>query len=389
MNNLKIHEKPTEYTAEDVGYIGEKISILDEHFKKIVAEKRIQGASYIISRYGKVFAHKSMGKLRSEEDDDRDLLPDSIRRIASITKIFTAVAIMQLVERGKMRIHQPVMDFLDEFKKPPFDKITIFNFLTHTSGICPDPGAYFEPYPANWGWYDNEAWITEILRGHTRINTGEWSYSSSGYSLLGEIIKRVSGISYQEYIRKNILEPLDMKDSGFGIDDIIDDKEAIEKRLERVCFNWNFTEEELDKWIERERNRPDWASPPAGGGLFSTLEDLQKFGQMLLNKGTFNGKQLVSRKGVEALTRNHLKDVKDYCWGTEGAEKEYGLGFRVHSNFLLLSPGTFSHEGAGLCALYMDPVEDLLAAYFCPLTGDEWVEEAVNNTLNIIWSGLI
>ncbi|MFP4016488.1 MAG: serine hydrolase domain-containing protein [Halanaerobiales bacterium] len=390
MSKLKIHKKKTDYAAEDVSYLAEKLEVLDNHFQNLIADKRLQAASYLISRYDKVFVHKSMGKLRPDEDDDRDLQPDSIRRIASVTKLFTAVAIMQLVEKGLIRIDQPVCEILEEFDKPLFNKITIGHLLTHTSDLCPDPGTYFEPYPDNWSWFDNEEWIKEVLRGKTRVESGkEWAYSSTGFAILGEIVSRKSDMEYEDYVIENITGPLGMIDTVFGLNVDLDDMEAVKRKLERVCLNFKLTEKDLEEWIEREKSRPDWAAPRAGGGLFSTLEDLQKFGQMLLNKGIYNGEQIISRKAVEAMTRNHLKDVKDYCWGTDGVEKEYGLGFRIHSNFHLLSPGTFSHEGAGLCGLFVDPVEELVFTFFCPLVGDEWVNEAVNNSLNIVWSGII
>ncbi|PRX29303.1 CubicO group peptidase (beta-lactamase class C family) [Orenia metallireducens] len=389
MSELKIHKKKTNYTPKDVDFSSKQIDVLDSHLKNLVKENRLQGASYLISRDDKIFVNKSMGKLRAEKDDNRDLMPGSIRRVASVTKLFTSVAMMQLVEQGIIRIDQLVMEILEEFDKPLFNKVTIFHLLTHTSCIFPDPDAYFEPYPASWGWYNEEKWIEEILRGHTRLNLGkEWSYSSACFAILGEIISRKSGMLYEDYVAENILKPLGMEDSTFFVNDDLEDIEAIKIKFDRICFNREVSEQEIEKWIEDMKNRPKWAVPAAGGGLFSTLEDLQKFGQMLLNKGRYNNKQIISRKSVEAMTRNQLKDVKDYCWDAGGAEKEYGLGFRVHSNFHLLSPGTFSHEGAGLCGLFMDPVENIVFAYICPLV-DEWVPEAVNNQVNIVWSGIL
>ena len=138
------------------------------------------------------------------------------------------------------------------------------------------------------------------------------------------------------------------------------------------------------------RERPEWAAPRGGGGLFSTMDDLVKFGQMLCNKGVYQGTRILSRKNVEAMTRNHTTGVKNYCWGAGGVETEYGLGMNVYSNNTFLSPGSFSHEGAGLCGLYMDPVESVVLVYFCPLVqGVDWEPEAVLNLRNIVWSGII
>ena len=88
-----------------------------------------------------------------------------IRKIASITKVFVAVSIMQLVEKGKIRLDQKASEFIDEFRNPMYEKINIFNLLTHTSGIRPDPGSLLEPYPREWNWFDTKDWIKESLKG--------------------------------------------------------------------------------------------------------------------------------------------------------------------------------------------------------------------------------
>ena len=361
----------------DLGYLPEKLDELETHLKKLVSAKKLQCASYILSRHDKVLACRSMGKLRCN-DETREFKTDSIRRIASITKMFVAVSIMQLVEKGLIRLDQAVMEILDEFKPPMYEKITIFHLLTHTSGIRPDPGVFFEPYPIDWSWNDKKEWIKEVLKGPLCVEPGkEWRYSSVCFSILGEIVTRVSGTPFEKYVMDNITGPLGMTSSFFDVP---------EKFHNRVCFTNKWEEE----WFHRSTERPDWAPPRGGGGLFSTLEDLQKFGQMLINKGTLNGVRILSRKTVESMTRNHLKNVKSYCWDYNGMEMEYGLGFNVYSNNTLLSPGSFSHEGAGLSGLYMDPVENVVFAYMCPMVeGQDWVPEAVINLRNIAWSGIL
>ncbi|PRX29302.1 CubicO group peptidase (beta-lactamase class C family) [Orenia metallireducens] len=392
MEKLQIHEKKSDYRPEDVDFLPEKIAILDQHFQSLIKEDKLQGASYLISRDDKIFAHKSMGKLRADKNDDRDLMPDSIREIQSITKLFTTVAIMQLVEKGAIRLDQPVMEILEEFNKPLFAKITIFHLLTHTSGLAADPGAYFEPYPSDWSWSNKKEWIKEILRGHTRVEPGkEWGDFSAGFAILAAIISKKSGMIYEDYIMENILKPLGMKDTSFGIRGMdLDNVEAIRAKVDRTCINYQTpdTEELIELITKEEKDNLKCKELRPSGGIYSTLEDLQKFGQMFLNKGRYNNKQIISRKSVEAMTRNHLKGVKDYCWNAGGVEKEYGLGFKVHSNTQLLSPGSFSHEGAGLCGLYIDPVENMMMTFFCPLV-DEWVAESIINTLNIVWSGIL
>lgn len=375
-NTLAISEKKFNNKPEDSGYDSSKFDMIDSHLQWLLNRKLLQAAGYLISKNNNVIVNRSMGNLRY--NSDRQYLPDTIRMIASITKVFTAVAIMQLVERGKIQFHLPVSYILDEFKSPMHERISIFHLLTHTSGISPDPGCFFEPYPAEGKWYDSKDWIKESLRGFLAVEPGkEWRYCSTGFAILSEIVSRVSGIQYEKFVMDNIVKPLGMRDTFFDIP---------QEKLDRFCF----TSERQEEWCKSKHERPEWAPPRGGGGLFSTMEDLVKFGQMLCNKGVYKDTRILSRKTVETMTRNHLVGVKNYTWGDRNSAMEYGLGMNVYSNNTFLSPGSFSHEGAGLCGLFIDPAESMVFVYFCPLApGVDWESEAVLNLRNIAWSGIL
>ncbi|TYQ16727.1 UNVERIFIED_CONTAM: CubicO group peptidase (beta-lactamase class C family) [Acetivibrio alkalicellulosi] len=375
--DISIHNKNLKYRPEDVGYIPQRLEQINAHLANLIENRRIQSAAYIISKDDKIFTHCSMGKLLYN-NDQKEFMPDSIRRIASITKLFVAVCILQLVEDGKIRLDQQVSEIIKEFDNDMFQRITIFHLLTHTSGIRPDPGTFLEPYPLEWKWLGEKEWIKESLRDSLLIEPGkEWRYSSTGFTILAEIVSRVSGIHFEKYVMKKITKPLGMNTTFFDIPNELVDK---------ICFSSEF---EMD-WFKKRTDRKKWSAPRGGGGLFSTLEDLQKFGQMLINKGTLKNTRILSRKTIEAMTRNHTKGVVNYCWNAGGIEMEYGLGMNVYSNNTFLSPGSFSHEGAGLCGLYMDPVENVVFAYMCSLVDDiVWEPEAVINLRNIVWSGIV
>lgn len=373
--NLKIHKKKLGYKPEEAGYIPGNIEQINRHLEDLIKRERIQAASYIMSKDNRIFVQNSMGRLLY---DKKDFLPDSIRRVASITKVFVAISILQLVERGAIRLDQPVAQIIKEFDTPMYEKINILHLITHTSGIRPDPGAFFEPYPMDWGWMHSKDWIRQVLGDFLLLKPGkEWRYSSAGFTILAEIVSRVSGIHFEKYMIEKITTPLGMKDTFFDIPDEL---------LDRVCFAAEF-EREI---YEKSKKRPRWAAPRGGGGIYSTLEDLQKLGQMLINKGTLNGVRILSRKTVESMTRNQTRGALNYCWEADGSEMEYGLGMNVYSNNTFLSPGSFSHEGAGLCGLYLDPVENFVFVYMCPLSeGVGWEAEAVINLRNIVWSGIV
>jgi CubicO group peptidase (beta-lactamase class C family) len=355
-----IHTGCLDAKPEDVGFDPLKVDMLDAWFLETIEAGHLQAASYVLSRHGKVFAHKSMGALCGIEPKG-DFLPDSLYGIASATKPFTAAAIMQLVEQGKIALEQPVSMILDEFNTPLHQKISVFHLLTHTSGLASDPGSHAEPYPrASWEQgLDKTNWIPFVLKGPLQFPVGEvWNYCSHGFMILGEIIARVSGMTYAQYMQEYVLEPLEMTHSFFDIPDA---------HRENVCIVTDDDKESLD----RPRQPGFVSSWVACGDLYSTPYDLWKFGQMLLNKGNFRGKRILGRKMVEAMTRNHLHGIPAYNWGVHIKEKPFGLGCEVDKE-PIFSPGTITHEGYGWTSFLADPIEQLVCVFVTPGKVDWW-----------------
>lgn len=366
-----------------------RLSELDRFYSSYIDSGKLQAASYLVARHGKIVAHGSMGALTP--DKKSDLRPDSIRKVYSITKVITAVALMKLMEEGKLYVHQPLAAIMPEFDTEYHRKITLWHLLTHTSGLKPDPGVLLEPYTLPWfEWWAREMkkasgeggnepslnWIKLILSGPPLSKPGErWYYSTAGYALLGEVIARVSGVPYEQYIQEQIAGPIGMKRSFFQVP---------EELRKEVCFTnpW----EEKDFAGQRDSSLAD-APPKGGNGYYSTLEDLFRFGQMMLEGGSLDGVELIGRRTVQMMTANQLQNVASSCWGADEKDMKHGLGWGlVHHD--ICTPGTFSHEGYGASGLYVDPVEQLVFAYFVPFTGD-WVAEAVIHPRAIIWSSLL
>lgn len=371
--SMPVHRGEIEVSPAEVGYDERQLDVLDRHFVTLIEEREIQAASYLIARGGQVFAKRSMGKLQ-EDGEGGDFMPDSIRGIASITKVFTTISILQLMERGLLHLDNRVLMYLKEFDTEMHGNITIRHLLTHTAGIVADPGYFTEPYPRHWrrDMPKDMNWIEAVLQGPLLSEPGEvWNYSSSGYALLGEIISRVSGMNYYDYVKQNIIEPLGLNDTHFKVP---------EHKLARVC-----TDSEGEReWVV---NVEEYQTPPrASGGMFSTLHDLFILGQLLLNKGTYGEARILGRKSVEWMTSIQLHGVPAFHWGAKYKDYPYGIGLHIYTDGIW-SKGTFAHEGAGRCGLYMDPVEDLLLVHFAPM-GNRWVERAMTYIPNIVWAGL-
>ncbi|MCL1832837.1 MAG: beta-lactamase family protein [Oscillospiraceae bacterium] len=400
----------TDCTPSDVAYNADRLTVLNNHLQSGIDAGEIQCAMYCLSRQGKVFAHAGIGKKSFRAEDNTPVQPDSVRWIASVTKTFTAVAIMKLVEDGLARLDQSVGEILPQFNTPPYNQINIFNLLTHTSGLQADGGCFENRYNVDY-WatiqrcyklHDFEKdgefdWISAALNsnGGMRVSANkEWAYCSFGFTILGAIIEKLTGIHSHKYIEDMICKPLGMKDTVFPenitsemvkrhiISDIEDEKQLNDQLNDII----NDVSENAG---EKPTNPFDiYNIPHTGGGLLSTAQDMVRFGNMVLNRGSLDGVRILGRKAVEKMTELSVQ-LPDYCWGAGGAIRKYAIGFD-HRNGVqfTFSDVTVMHEGAGACALYIDPQEELVAAWVVPLARDDWFPRIQYNTQNIIWSGL-
>lgn len=375
---MDVHSGRIDVEPDAINYDPATLDVLDAHFQGLIENEKIQAAGYLLARDGKVFAHRAMGRLSASEDAG-EFKPDTIRPVASITKVITTTGILQLLEQGKIFLKQPVCEIIKEFDTGMHRQITILHLLTHTSGLAADPGAFFEPYP-NWrerGSLTKENWIEKMLAGPLQYRTGTtWSYCSTGFAFLAEIIARVSGMDYDDYITENVLRPLGMNSSFFLLP---------KAARQRVCA--------ISDWNKDHVNatRKDVISPSlwGGGGLFSTVEDLWKFGQMMLDGGTFNGRHILSRKMVEAATKPHFKDIVGHNWMPHMFDDSFtwtaGLGWEINKHSFL-TDGIFDHEGAEGAGLFIDPKERFIFVGFYP--APEWYGPSWVGSLAIAWSGI-
>ncbi|MFD2611204.1 serine hydrolase domain-containing protein [Paenibacillus gansuensis] len=385
IQTFTIHQGYTDALPADVDMDAERLNLLDRFYGDMIAQEKLQAASYLVARRGKIVIHRSQGKLTPDKDG-KDLMPDSVRKLYSITKIITAVAIVQLLEEGKLHIQQPVSSIIPEFDTSTHRSITIWHLLTHTSGLKPDSGVLFEPYERphfewwarekekHFGSSDKADRIKMILSGPLFCKPGEqWLYNTAGYAILGEIISRVADMPYEEYIHKKITGPLGMERSFFRVPASLQDE---------TCYTMDWERGQIYEPIEREHSLPQ-----AGSGLYSTLNDLYRFGQAILHGGTLNGTEILGRRSVQMMLANQLHLVENRCWGGDNKDMKMGLGWSM-SRDDICTPGTASHEGYGASGLFIDREEELLFAYFIPFVND-WIHDAVTNPRNMVWSSLL
>jgi CubicO group peptidase (beta-lactamase class C family) len=261
---------------------------MNEIVQSFVANHQFMGTA-LVARGSQILFSKGYGSANLEWDVPNS--PSTKFRLGSVTKQFTAASILLLEERGKLSTADPVKKYLPD-APPAWDKITIFHLLTHTSGIPNFTGfpdyAKLEPFAAS-----PAELVARFRDKPLDFQPGEkWNYSNSGYVLLGYLIEKITGGTYEKFVRENIFTPLGMKDSGYDSNSTV-----IPRRAEGYVNGKNGME---------HAGFIHMSTPHAAGALYSTTEDLLKWEQ-----GLFGGK-LLQPASLERMT-TPFKD--NYAFG--------------------------------------------------------------------------
>ncbi|HTX38884.1 MAG TPA: serine hydrolase domain-containing protein [Bryobacteraceae bacterium] len=184
---------------------------MDQVVQSVVADHHFMG-TVLVARDGQVLFSKGYGSADLEWNISNT--PHTKFRLGSVTKQFTAASILLLEERGKLHVTDPVKKYLPD-APAAWDKMTIFHVLTHTAGIPNFTGfpdyMKLAPFPTT-----PAGLVARFLNKPLDFEPGEkWSYSNSGYVLLGYLLEKITGESYQKFLRENIFTPLGMQDSGY------------------------------------------------------------------------------------------------------------------------------------------------------------------------------
>lgn len=266
---------------------------IDEYMKSAVEVERFSGA-ILVARDRKTIVSKGYGMANIEHDAPNT--PNTVFRLASVSKQFTATAIMMLQERGKLNVNDPACKYLPDCP-PAWQPITIRHLLTMTHGIAGVTALELGPLrglPVPW-----DQWLEATAKKPLVFAPGEkFQYSGSGYTLLGFIIERASGVAYGEFLQENIFTPLGMKQTGY-------------ENPSRIIKNRATGYKQLPG--EPVTNLPyrEIIAMYASGGIYSTTEDL-----LIWDKALYTEK-LLSRKSIDEMF-TPFKDMypgKSYAYG--------------------------------------------------------------------------
>jgi uncharacterized protein YbbC (DUF1343 family)/CubicO group peptidase (beta-lactamase class C family) len=338
-----------------VGMSAERLGQMDQVISASIAKKELPGAVVLVARHGRVAWRKAYGA-RAIEPQREAMTLDTIFDLASLTKIVaTATSIMILIEQGKVRLADPVVQFIPEMKGGERDKITIEQLLTHTAGFAPD-------FDLRERWTGHDEALKRLYREPLRNQPGvRFVYSDINYIALGEVVHRVSGQTLDQFARANIFVPLGMRNTGFNPDAALKSRIApTEKRRGQMNYlgdSGDSAGTQGEQWLRGQVHDPTSfrMNGVAGhAGLFSTADDLAIFCQMILHGGTYNGARILSPMGVATMTRPRA--IAD-----NGSAR--ALGWDVATTFStnkgdLFPLGSFGHTGFTGTSMWIDPASD-------------------------------
>jgi CubicO group peptidase (beta-lactamase class C family) len=381
---------PSVSKAEDVGFSTERLQRVHEAVARHIEAKDVSGAVTLVARRGKIVEFEAQGL--ADIESKKPMMKDSIFRLASMSKPITAVAVMMMVEEGKVRLTDRVSAFIPEFKNmkvavakgttnpvqmpafgrggppapaPEFDlvpaarEITVKDLLTHTSGLMSGgvsgaEQAKLAPRSPN----DTLAnYIPKLAQTPLDFQPGTlWRYSGLyGFDVLARIVEIASGQPYDQFLKQRLFDPLGMKDTGFA---------PTPERTARLATVYQRTPTGLVP-AQNANQLISGTYFSASGGLMSTAEDYLQFAQMLVNGGQMNGKRYLGPRTVELMTANHTGDMVNGQFGRPAHGMGFALGVQVVLDpvaaDLRVSPGTYGWAGAYGTNQNMDPKEKLVS----------------------------
>jgi CubicO group peptidase (beta-lactamase class C family) len=261
---------------------------------------------------------------------------DSIFDLASLTKVYTAILVLQLVDQGRVDLAAPVQRYLPDFTGTGKDKITVAMLLAHTSAL--PVGAKVTGFRTN-----AERWQsvmrTPLVRGGTPGTT--FRYSSTGLMVLGRLVEKVTGVSLVKAVRDNLTTPLGLKDTGF-----------LPKKWVSDTSRLVATDARTARGLLRGTVHDDVCNTLGGvaghAGIFATAADVAVIGQMLLDGGTHNGRRILSAAVVEQMLTDVNKGKPAIDPDRPGRSADHGLGVEINQPWFmgkLASPTAFGHTG--------------------------------------------
>ncbi len=364
---------------------------------EFVSKGEVAGGAALVLRHGEVAYRDYAGY--ADLEARQPIAEDTIYAIYSMSKVITSVALLKLYEAGLFHMHQPIGDFLPNYKQqqvalevepgkvelvPAKSPVTMKQLFTMTSGISyPNPdtpaGRSMEELQEGFRKAGKDLvtkdFVNEAAKAALAFHPGERYMYGFSTDVLGGVLEAITGKRLGDYMREEIFEPLGMKDAGFYL---------TQEQLSRTAAIYRAQDGKLTKVPSEETRagteRPNFES--GGGGLFCSIGDYARFGQMLLNGGALDGQRILGRKTVELMRTDHLTPAQAATFDfREGSQRGcgYGLCVRVRNDTayagLNISRGEFGWDGAAGTWFSADPEEDAVLLFMIQRFpgGQDWM----------------
>jgi CubicO group peptidase (beta-lactamase class C family) len=388
------------------GFSEERLARIPRLMEQHIAEGALPGALTLVWRRGEV-AHKSLlGSIDLARGTA--MREDAIFRLYSMTKPVTAVALLMLMEEGRIGLYDAVARFIPGFAglkladgSAPVHAMTVLDLLRHTAGFTygfhhrtPIDAAYRAQNIAEMDTVGGlPAMIAQLEKLPLEYSPGDqWIYSVAT-DVLGYLVELVSGQAYADFVRQRILAPLGMTDTDFQVG---------EGGRDRFASCYMLRDDKLELFDDAGKSK--FLAPPklqsGGGGLVGTAADYLRFCRMLLGKGSLEGVQLLSPKTVALMTANHLpggKEIAELSPSTDAFNESgyrgigFGLGVAITLNPARVGiPGTageFTWGGMASTTFFIDPVEEMIVIFMTQVITDTARRVKLRRTLRTLVYG--
>jgi len=370
---------PPPLDPQKAGMDPARLAQIAPRMQEFIDRGQLAGVVTLLQRHGALAHFEATGW--ADVEAKKPMQRDTVFQIMSMTKPFTGVCVMMLVDEGKLRVNDPVEYYLPEFRgqmlaeseggklilKKPAHPITVRELMTHTSGMIGEPPVSTGPLMVQLDLMPLARAVPLYAREPLQFEPGtRWMYSTVGIDVLGRIVEVLSGMKYEEFLARRIFEPLGMVDSYIFL--------PAAKRA-RLAAVYTIQDGRMVKAgadilggdAMKFRQGAVYSGP--GFAMYSTAADLVKFYQMMLNKGVYNGKRMLSASAVEAMSTVQTGQIKaGWDVGTG-----FGLTWEVTKDpwgtVSGLSYGAFHHGGAFGTFGYIDPKRDLVGVYMIQWNG--------------------
>ena len=314
------------------------------------------GAVALVAQRGQIKLLDATGF--ADRESHRPMQTDAIFDIRSICKPITVLGSLLLVQDGKLKLDDPLDSILPEFShlsvagqtQPVTVPLTLQQLMTHTSGITSQHPAEIANITRTFNHTLAEAVALTAKQPLDFVPGTQWAYSSPGIAVLGRVIEVVSKQPFESFMQRRIFEPLDMNDTSFFTDP---------SKVGRIPTMYNLENGRLVKDV-MDVTRPNQKYSAPEFGLFSTAEDLRHFGQMMLDRGKWKNRSVLSPALVDAAKHPYVM--------TTVPKYHAGLGWAVHTGTeaamsYATTDGSFGANGASSGLIWIDPSLQLIRIY--------------------------